>query len=281
MTASLLQRLAAWPQYLLPQKLLTAAARSLSNCRWRWLNQPFMRLFVRLFRVDLSEAENPRLADYGCFDEFFTRALKPGARPLPEDAAAIASPSDGTISELGPLQGQQLLQAKGRYYRAAELLGSEARAAEFEGGQFLTIYLAPRDYHRVHAPLAGTVVEETRLPGRLFSVSHATTQVIPRLFARNERMCAILDTQHGPMAVVMVAALLVAGTETVWGGPQDLRPGRQPRQRTLAHPLERGEELGRFHWGSTVILLTPPGFPAWSSELAAGQSVRMGQALSQ
>lgn len=280
MSAPLAARLRAWPQYLLPQKALTAAAWRLSRCRWRVFNQPFIRLFVRLFGVDLSEAEREHPGDYACFNDFFTRALAPGARPMADDAHRLVCPSDGTVSQLGRIDGERIFQAKGFDYSAAELLAGAERARPFRDGRFVTVYLAPRDYHRVHSPVAGRVVEELRVPGRLFSVSTSTTRAVPRLFTRNERMVALLETAHGPVAVVMVAAMLVAGIETVWGGPRDRRPGREVRARPVdGVELARGGELGRFHWGSTVIVLTPKDFPAWHPELAAGDRVRMGQAL--
>lgn len=273
-------RLLVWPQYVLPQKLLTAIAWRLSSCRWRWLSQPFIRLFVKLFGVDLSEARREDPADYENFNDFFTRSLSEGARPIADEPHRLVCPSDGTVSQLGRLRGDTILQAKGIDYTAAELLGSGERAKPFADGHFITVYLAPKDYHRVHSPMAGTVVEEVRVPGRLFSVSANTTRAVPRLFARNERMVAMLETAHGPVAVVMVAAMLVAGIETVWGGPDDRRPGPDMRTRTIdGYQLSRGGELGRFHWGSTVVVLTPKGFPAWTPDIFPGDRVRMGQAL--
>lgn len=270
--------LRVWPQYLLPQKLLTALAWKLSTCRARWFHQPFIRLFVRLFGVDLSEARRTDIADYACFDDFFTRTLKPAARPIAN--AQLVSPSDGTISQLGRIDGSTLVQAKGFDYEIAELLGSNERARPFADGRFITIYLAPRDYHRVHAPIAGCVIEEVRVPGQLFSVSATTTRAVPKLFTRNERLVTMMETDHGMVAVVMVAAMLVAGIETAWGGPTDLRPARQPRERRIEpFRLALGDELGRFHWGSTVIVLTPAGFPDWLPELGPEGRVRMGQAL--
>jgi len=273
-------RLLVWPQYILPQKLLTALAWRLSSWRWRGFNQPFIRIFVRLFGVDLSEARRRDPAEYENFNDFFTRSLTDGGRPIADERHRMVCPSDGTVSQLGRLDGETILQAKGIDYTAAELLGSAGRAEPFADGHFFTVYLAPRDYHRVHSPIAGRVVEEVRVPGRLFSVSANTTLAVPRLFARNERMVAMLETEHGPVAVVMVAAMLVAGIETVWGGPGDRRPGTAVRARSVdGHELERGGELGRFHWGSTVIVLTPADFPAWTPALAPGDRVRMGQAL--
>lgn len=274
-------RLMTWPQYLLPQKLLTALAWRLSTCRAGWFKNAFISTFTHLFQVNLDEAERSEPQDYDCFNDFFTRALRPDARPLADPAHRLISPCDGTISQLGALDGDSIIQAKGIHYSAASLLGSKDWASHFDGGRFITIYLAPNDYHRVHMPLDGRLVGENRIPGRLFSVSAATTLSVPGLFTRNERMAALFETEHGPVAVVMVAALLVAGIETTWGGPNDRRPGRDLRTCKLDGPeLRRGNELGRFHWGSTVIVLTPPGFPDWRESLASGRRVRLGQPLS-
>lgn len=278
--ATLAARLMTWPQYILPQKLLTALAWRLSSCRARWFKNAFINVFVHLFRVDMDEAERTEPGEYDCFNDFFTRALKPGARPLADPTHRLISPCDGTISQLGTVDGDRIIQAKGIDYSAAALLGSGEWASHFAGGRFITIYLAPNDYHRVHMPMDGRLVGENRIAGRLFSVSAATTLCVPGLFTRNERMAALFETEHGPVAVVMVAALLVAGIETAWGGPNDRRPGKNLRTCSLDGPtLGRGDELGRFHWGSTVIVLTPPGFPAWREPLASGRRIRLGQAL--
>lgn len=276
--ASLAVRFLSWPQYVLPKKLLTRLAWALSTCRWRWFNQPLIRVFAQLFQVRLDEAARQDPADYACFNDFFTRSLKPDARPLAD--AALISPCDGTISQLGKIRDGTLMQAKGHSYSAAALLGSVDWAKPFADGRFITIYLAPSDYHRVHAPIAGHLIGERRIPGALFSVSDATTRAIPNLFTRNERMVAMLKTEEGPVAVVMVAALLVSGIETVWGGPDDRRPGSGIDTRTpVGVELEKGGELGRFHWGSTAIVLTPPGAPDWRESLSAGRRIRLGQAL--
>lgn len=280
MKPTLIDRLRVLPQYCLPQQLLTALAWRLSRCRAGWFRRPFIRIFVRLFGVDLDEAERSDPAAYECFNDFFTRSLKPGARPLADAGHRMVCPCDGTVSQLGRIAGDTIFQAKGFDYTAGALLGSDQHAAAFADGRFVTLYLAPRDYHRVHSPVAGRVFEEVRIPGRLFSVSAATVRGVPRLFTRNERMVAMLESDHGPVAVVMVAALLVAGIETAWGGPDDRRPGQQVRTRAVAgFELTRGGELGRFHWGSTVIVLTPKDFPDWHEELTAGKRVRLGQPL--
>ena len=280
MTASWPDRIAVWPQYLLPQQLLTAAAWRLSCSEQPWVRKPLISGFRRLFPVNLDEAAEPDPGRYESFNAFFTRALRPEARPLAAENHRLISPCDGTVSQLGRITESRLIQAKGMDFSAADLLGSSEWAEYFHDGHFITIYLAPYDYHRVHTPIAGRPTAEHRIPGRLFSVSARTSRAVPNLFARNERMAVLLETEHGPVAVVMVAAMLVAGIETVWGGPRDRRPGSSLRRQTLqTATLERGEELGRFHWGSTVIVLTPSHFPAWSSELEPGRVVRLGQAL--
>ncbi len=280
MMASLAVRLLTWPQYLLPQRLLTALAWRLSNIRASWFKNPLIAVFANLYGVNLEEAARQNPTDYRCFNDFFTRELRPDARPLAPDAHVLISPCDGAISQLGRINGRTLIQAKGIDYRVEQLLGVEDWASSFENGRFITIYLAPNDYHRVHMPIDGRLRAAARIPGQLFSVSAATTRAVPGLFTRNERLAALFDTEHGPVAVVMVAALLVAGIETVWGGPAQRRPGREP---SIENPtdisLARGAEMGRFHWGSTVILLTPPGFPEFRESLAPGRRVRLGQAL--
>lgn len=272
-------RLKTWPQHLLPQHGLTRLANAASNSRW--LARPLIGGFRRLYPVRMDECEIPP-AGFDRFDSFFTRALKPGARRFPENPDALASPCDGTISQIGAVDQGRIVQAKSRWFSVAELLGEPEWAKAFESGRFTTIYLAPHDYHRVHMPLAGKLVGDLRVPGRLFSVSASTSQAIDRLYARNERMVALFDTQYGPMVVVMVAAMLVAGIETAWDHDGDLRPGKTACRRAFDPPvaLDRGDELGRFHWGSTVIVLTPETAPAWNPALGAGQRIRLGAPLS-
>ena len=269
-------------QYPLPQHALSRLAGRVVRCRWRWFRRLFIGRFVRLFRVDMEEAEQPDIGAYSHFDAFFTRALKPGARPLPRDPGQLASPVDATVSQVGAIDGDRLLQAKGRQFTTEELLGGDAAlAAPFHGGQFTTLYLSPRDYHRIHAPLAGRLSTSLYVPGRLFSVNPATTARVPRLFVRNERLVSLFDTAVGPVAVVMVGALLVAGIETVWGGWVTPPRGRRLRRQDHAGPdFAQGDELGRFHMGSTVILLLPPGAGThWQPGLVPGTPVRMGQPL--
>ena len=271
-------------QYLLPKHALTACVYALA--RSRRLGQLLIRGFSRLYTIDVAEAAEPNPKGYATFNEFFTRALKPGARPLPSTAAAIASPCDGTVSERGTIDGDRLLQArlvaKSHWYTIAELLGDDPRAADFIGGEFATIYLAPYNYHRVHAPVTARLVSIGYVPGELFSVNRATAEAVPRLFARNERVVCRFESGSGPSALVFVGALNVGSIGIV--GLGDLTPARPRRARAVAVPeatarFERGAELGRFNMGSTVILLWPRGRCRWADGFRPGATVRMGEVI--
>jgi|AMFO01.1.fsa_nt_gi phosphatidylserine decarboxylase precursor len=277
---SLTDALQALPQYLLPQHALSRLVHRITRSRRRALKDALIRWFARRYRVDLGEARYPDPAAYLDFNSFFTRALRPGVRPLPAEPDAVLAPADGRLSEFGRAAGGRLLQAKGRGYSVVDLLGGdERRAAPFRDGEFLTVYLAPRDYHRVHMPCAGTLTESVYLPGALFSVSAATARAVPRLFARNERVVALFETAAGPMALVLVGALLVGFIDTVWGGPGSYPYGRRPRVRrwdeSRVH-LAAGAEMGRFGMGSTVIALFPPGAVRWRESLGTADPVRVG-----
>jgi phosphatidylserine decarboxylase len=267
-------------QHWLPQRAMSRAVGWLMTRTWRPWKNGFTRLFIRLYRVDTSEALSQDLAHYPHFNAFFTRALKPGARTPDSDPAAALIPADGAISQLGPVTDGRLLQAKGHTYSAAELLGDAEFARAFEGGVFATVYLSPRDYHRVHMPLAGTLVSTLHVPGRLYSVAKFTVEGIPNLFARNERLVCRFDTERGPMAVVMVGAVNVSGIETVWRGVE-VPPYAEvptPRDYRAASPpirLERFAEMGRFNMGSTAIVLLPKGF-VLDPALAPDRPVRVG-----
>jgi phosphatidylserine decarboxylase len=266
-----------WLQHSLPQHALSRLTGWLAEReRPRWLRQLVLRAFVRRYGVDLAEALPSDLAAFPTFNAFFTRALKPGARPL--DDARVVAPVDGRISQLGRCDGDSVLQAKGRHYSLRALLGGDdAAAAPYRGGGFATIYLAPRDYHRVHMPCEGRLVATRYVPGRLFSVNPVTTAGVDRLFARNERLVCHFEGAAGPFAVVLVGAMIVAAIETVWCGRvrRDSGAPLPPRPLTLA----QGAELGRFCLGSTVILLFPPDTVTWAAPLRAGATVRMGTAL--
>ncbi len=267
---------------LLPQHTLSALARRLAACQQPRVKQALINAVVKRFGVDLSEAAQPDPRAFPSFNAFFTRALRPDARVADPDPRAILLPADGRISQCGTIAQGQLLQAKGHSFSAAELLADDARAAAFDSGLFATVYLSPRDYHRVHMPASGHLLDTVHVPGRLFSVGTAAVATVPRLFARNERLVCHFDCTFGPMAVVMVGAMLVSGIETVFGGvtvPPYAR-GVQPRDWSAdgVH-LDRFAELGRFNYGSTVIVLLPAGVATLDQRLAAEVPVQVGQAL--
>jgi phosphatidylserine decarboxylase len=273
-------RLFVWFQYLLPQHRLSRLILAATRVRTAWFKNWTIRWFLKLYRVDMTEAAESDPYRYGSFNEFFTRALKDGARAIAGDAAAIVSPVDGCISEAGTIDRDRLLQAKGRHYRLTELLAAQPWASRFEGGSFATIYLAPFNYHRVHMPLLGTLQETVYVPGRLFSVNAVTAQHVPGLFARNERILTLFDSSVGQFALVLVGALNVGSMATVWAG--DITPAtRRVVTRVPGPPttLEKGAELGRFNMGSTVILLFEPNRVRWHPQVRAGSAVRLGQSL--
>lgn len=276
--------LKALPQYLYPHHPLSRLMHAATRCRCRALKDPFTRWFVRRFGIDMSEAVETDPLAYPHFNAFFTRALREGARPPAEGEGALSSPVDGTVSQIGAIRDGEIFQAKGRSFDLTTLLGGdEARAAPFRDGAFSTIYLSPRDYHRIHMPLAGRLTEMVHVPGRLFSVNPATTRVVPGLFARNERVAALFDTEAGPMAVVMVGAIFVGSVETVWAGevtpPACRRVVRWDYRESEAIELARGAELGRFNMGSTVILLFGRDRIAWETPVVADTPLRMGQRI--
>ena len=274
-------------QYLLPHRLLSAGMRALMHWRWSPWKNAVIGAMTRLYAIDVAEAADPDPAAYPHFNAFFTRALRDDARPLDPDPRALLIPADGRISQAGPIRAGRVFQAKGHDYSAAELLGDEAAARPYVDGSFATVYLSPRDYHRVHMPLAGRLQATAHVPGRLFSVAPFTVEAVPRLFARNERLVCHFDTALGPVAVVMVGALLVSGVETVWGGVEipPYGPGKRILRRDYsgrlpAIELARGAEMARFNMGSTVIVLLPAGVEL-AAGLAPGAAVRMGQRLAQ
>ena len=269
--------------WVLPHRLLSAIARSAAYSTRPWLKQALIDTVTRRFGVDLDEAAQPDPTAYPTFNAFFTRALKPGARVPDPDPRALLMPADGRISQLGRIETDgRIFQAKGRSFTTAQLLGDAEAARVFAGGSFATVYLSPRDYHRVHMPWTGTLREPVHVPGRLFSVGTEAVRDVPGLFARNERLVCHFDTDFGPMASVMVGALLVSGVETVWSGVEipdyaDEVVRRDWRGQGIV--LERFAEMARFNYGSTVIVLLPPGAATLSPELAAETPVRLGQTL--
>jgi len=270
-------------QHLVPQHLLSRCTGALARLRHpEWLKNLLIRQFILHFDVDMSEAVEPDPGQYACFNDFFTRPLCDGARPLA--VADILCPADGAISQVGEIANGLLFQAKGRFFSAEDLLGGDAvRATQFQGGQFATIYLSPKDYHRVHMPVAGKLTATCYIPGKLFSVNGVTAENVDRLFARNERLVCHFETAHGPMAMVLVGAMVVAGIETVWAGQVAPPPKRPVTLDYLTLPqsveLAQGDEMGRFMLGSTVILLFPEGVMRFDERYLAGAATRMGEML--
>jgi phosphatidylserine decarboxylase len=273
-------RLFVWFQHILPQHALSRLVLRATRVRAPWFKNWLIRGFLKLYTLDMTEAAQSDPLSYGSFNEFFTRALKPGARSIAADPNAIACPVDGAISEAGKIDGDLLMQAKGRRYTLAELLAAQPWARNFEGGSFATIYLAPFNYHRVHMPVRGDLRETVYVPGRLFSVNAVTASHVPKLFARNERVLTLFDTAFGQVALVLVGALNVGSMATVWAA--DITPAarrvitRLPPQQVS---LDKGQELGRFNMGSTVILLFQKDRARWQAQLRAGAIVRLGQSL--
>lgn len=268
-------------QHVVPQHALSRLAGAIAASRSPWLRDRLIRRFVAAYGVDLSEAARG-IGEFASFNDFFTRELKPGARPLADASQFILSPADGAVSQLGPVSGGRIIQAKGRDYSVAEILGCAAgEAARFEGGSFITIYLSPKDYHRVHMPAAGTLAKTSYIPGDLYSVNTATAAGVDRLFARNERLACRFDGPDGHFASIMVGAMIVAGIDTVW--PNTFRThATAPVHEDFAgkgHSFAAGDEMGRFYLGSTVVLLFEPGRVAWRDDLEPGAPLRMGEAL--
>ena len=274
-------RLAVLPQYLLPKQALTALAGTIARAQAGAATTALIRWFVGRYGVNMAEAANPDPAAYASFNDFFTRALKPGARPLA--GADLLCPVDGAISQFGAIDGERIFQAKGHDYTATALVGGDAAlAAQFHGGHFATLYLSPKDYHRIHMPCAGRLRRMIHVPGALFSVNPTTARGVPGLFARNERVVCVFDGEHGPWVLVLVGATIVGSMATVWHGvvnpprPGTLRDWRyDDREITLA----RGAEMGRFLLGSTVVLLFPKGPLAFNPGWAPGAPIRLGEVM--
>lgn len=276
-TVTLSQKAFSLLQYPLPQHALSRLTGRFAQCDKPWVKNTLINAFIKRFNVDMSQAQEPSPSAYPTFNDFFTRALKPDARPLGE---GVLSPADGTLSQYGRLTtAGKLVQAKGHTYSTETLLGGDKTLAdEFLDGSFATVYLSPRDYHRVHMPVTGTLREMIYVPGRLFSVNQATANYVPGLFARNERLVCIFDTEHGPMAMVLVGAMIVAAIETVWSGQVTPLSGHPQRMR-FGQPvvLEKGAEMGRFKLGSTVVMCFAK--PVTFDNHSLGTNVQMGQTL--
>ncbi|ODS65128.1 MAG: phosphatidylserine decarboxylase [Acidovorax sp. SCN 65-108] len=276
-------RLAVLPQYLLPKQALTTLAGKFASAQLGGLTTSVIRRFVARYNVNMGEAANPDITSYASFNDFFTRALKPGARPLA--AADLICPVDGAISQFGPIAKDQIFQAKGHTYSTTALVGGDAEAAaRFDNGHFATLYLSPRDYHRIHMPCAGELTRMVHVPGDLFSVNPTTARGVPGLFARNERVVCFFESAQGPFVLVLVGATIVGSMATVWHG--QVNP---PRTGTLRQwdyakgqvSLLQGEEMGRFLLGSTVVMLFPQGPLQFNPQWAPMRAIQLGEAMAQ
>ncbi|QSP94587.1 phosphatidylserine decarboxylase [Marinobacter salinisoli] len=280
----MLNKLFVLSQYVTPQLAVSRLAGRLADDDSNpALKNRVIKWFIGRYGVNMSEALEPDPTAYPSFNAFFTRELKPGIRPIAEGEKTMACPVDGAISQLGQVTGDRVFQAKGQSFGLTELLGGdEHRAEPFAGGEFSTIYLSPKDYHRIHMPVAGTLREMVYIPGKLFSVNPVTAENVPNLFARNERVVCIFDTEAGPMALVLVGAMIVGSVETVWSGvvaPGDGQLTAIRYEGDQARRFEKGEEMGRFRLGSTVVMVMPKGAVSWNDKLAAGTTVRLGEAF--
>jgi len=273
-------RLSVLPQYFIPKQALTALAGRIASARGGRLTTRLIKWFVGRYGVNMAEAANPDIASYATFNDFFTRSLRSNARPMAP--ADLVCPVDGAISQFGPMVGDQIFQAKGHSYSSTALVGGDAAlAARFEGGSFATLYLSPKDYHRIHMPLEGRLSRMIYVPGDLFSVNPTTARGVPGLFARNERVVCVFESAHGPFVLVLVGATIVGSMATVWHGV--VNPPRAGEIRTWNYELElvlkQGEEMGRFLLGSTVVMLFPKGPLVFNPAWAPGGAIRMGEVM--
>lgn len=279
------QRLFILAQYLLPHHLVSRLVGLLAECRVVWLKNLLIKAFIKKFQIKMQEAAFDKAEDYEHFNEFFTRPLKEGVRTFKTGPGHILSPCDGQVSQIGDIVQGRIFQAKGHHFSLIELLGGDTQLAEpFMGGKFTTLYLSPKDYHRIHMPVGGRLQRMTYIPGRLFSVNRTTAENVPELFARNERVVCLFETEHGPMAMILVGAMIVASIETVWAGLVS------PPRRALKHSyydeaarapvdLTQGSEMGRFKLGSTVILLFGPDAMLWNDMIKPHDFIQIGNLL--
>lgn len=273
-------------QTLLPHHLLSRIMLQFLRIRWVWLKNLQIKFVIKRFKVDMTQVKTPELSNFEHFNAFFTRAMQANARPISgtDDANSYCSPVDGTVSQFGAIQENKLMQAKGIDYSLLELVGGDPSLAEkFSGGHFATLYLSPRDYHRIHMPASGQLKSMTYIPGRLFSVADQLVEKLPNLFNRNERVVCLFETEQGPLAVILVGAIFVGCMDTVWHGTVS-----PPHRQAIEHieydipdtpALEKGTEMGRFNMGSTVIILWPNQVMLWDKSFTNGATVKMGQTI--
>ena len=283
--SSLSGKLLSIIQYLLPHHLLSRGMYLIARSEWKPLKDLIIKNIINIYNVDMHQAVHQQPSDYRSFNHFFTRTLHPEARPIAEAKNAMVSPVDGTVSQAGTIKEGRIFQAKGHDFSLHELVGGDPKVASlFADGSFATIYLSPRDYHRIHMPITGTLKKMIHVPGRLFSVSPSTTQNIPRLFSRNERVVNLFETDAGPVALIMVGAIFVSSMDTVWAGTITPKSRRATsweygRKSTAAIKLQRGQEMGRFNMGSTVILLFGKDAVELAAELQPDAKLQMGQQI--
>ncbi len=275
-------QLAVIPQYLMPKLAMTRLAGLVASAEWGSVTTWVIKRFVKRYNVNMNEAANADPAHYKSFNEFFTRSLKDGVRPL--SSSEWVCPVDGAISQCGAIERDQIFQAKGHHYSTRALVGGDAAlAAQFQNGQFATLYLSPRDYHRIHMPMAGKLLRMIHVPGDLFSVNPTTARGVPGLFARNERVVCEFETERGPMVLVLVGATIVGSMATVWHGQVNPpRPGtvREWRYESQDVRLQKGEEMGRFLLGSTVVMLFPENSLRFPDDWLSTRPLQMGEAMS-
>lgn len=277
----MLKHFRVYVQYLLPHHFLTVLAGRLANIRHPRIKNWMIHKFIRDYHIDIQEAAEPSLEAYATFNDFFIRQLKPTLRPITSDTNSIASPADGTVAQIGLIRDKQLIQAKNMYFTLNSLLGNDQEAANiFINGNYSTIYLAPHNYHRVHMPLAGKLEKTIYIPGRLFSVNLMTSSLIPKLYARNERLISIFSTEAGPMAIILVGAMIVGSIKTVWMDAPVRENSLVTRSFTSSNiHLEKGAELGYFNLGSTVIVLFGQGKMEWQPSIQTSKTIKYGERM--
>ena len=280
---SLWDKLVTFPQYLIPQHVLSLVMYRVTRCEVVWFKNLIISTIIKQYRVNMAEAAEMNLDYYSSFNAFFTRLLRNGVRPISE--SDIVSPVDGVVSQVGLVTSGQIVQAKGQEYSVLALLGGDdAVTSEFVGGQFATIYLSPKDYHRIHMPVTGTLRKMRYIPGKLFSVSPRTARAVPDLFARNERVAVTFDTDFGPMVMVLVGAIFVGSMETIWAGQITPNYGKVIQQWTYdgeqAITIEKGQEMGRFNMGSTVVVMVGKGAALFNDQVEAEATIQLGNAMS-
>lgn len=270
-------------QYLLPHKIISKIADLSANCNIPWIKNYLIRYFVKRYAVNMSEAIQPDPFAYANYNKFFTRQLKPECRPIDSNNASIVSPADGVIAQIGNITNNDIIQAKGHNYTIQSLLGNDSTAEQFVNGKFATIYLAPKDYHRVHMPLTGTLKKMLYIPGKLFSVNGHAAENIPNVFARNERVVTIFDTVAGPMAVILVGAMIVGSIETIWAGvitpPHSVQIIKSNYDNDSTVEISKGGEMGLFKLGSTVIVLFAQHATIWDHAITNDMDIHMGQRI--